>query len=117
MPNNKICGMEALLWSEADTILAEGQAVYAKNLAASIDHPRIAMDAAHAARLECLERQTVRDLMILTSARNMGLKPGWSNQKLVSELFCLGWGSAASLCRDMGIDPEIRSLAPVKKEA
>lgn len=117
MADKRICGMQAAEWSVTDAIFAQGQTTHAENVKASIDHPRIAMDAAHEARLECLELQVERDLRILTSARNLALKPGWSNQKLVSELFGLGWSSAARLCRDMGIDPEIRSLTPVKKES
>lgn len=100
--------MQCAAWFESDSVMAANQLLVKEIREAEIEHPRIDSDAAHAARMEVLEAHTMRDKRIIVALRNMALKPGWSNQKLVSEVFGMGWSSAARACREMGIDPDSR---------
>lgn len=109
MGNKSICGMACAYWGPEDSVIAEAQAVQKANELAAIDHPRIAHDAAHEARMEMLKSQIERDRIIITGLRGLAVKPGWTNQRLVAHIFGMGWASAARHCKDMGIDPEGRT--------
>lgn len=110
MANKQICGMQAFEWSQADAMTASAQATQADNLRAELEHPRIASDAAHEARMECLRAQLVRDRLIMQRARRLLSNPGKSNRGLACDLFGVNWNSANKFCLELGIDPDTRSI-------
>lgn len=109
MANKSICGMQCFVWSEQDSVMAAGQATQKANEEAALNHPRVAHDAAHAARVEVLNNQVERDRSIIVAMRCIAVKPGWNNQRLVAYVFSLGWESAKRHCIAMRIDPEGRT--------
>lgn len=110
MANKDICGMQCAAWFESDSVMAANQLTIAEIQKAQIEHPRIASEAAHEARMEVLRCQTERDRQIIKALRNRAFKPGWSNQSMVAEIFGLGWSSAFRACKEMGIDPDSRTV-------
>lgn len=114
MANKSICGMQGFQWSEQDSIMAAGQATQLANEKAALDHPLVASQAAHKARMEVMTNQIERDRMIMTGLRGLAVKPGWTNQRLAAHIFALGWASAARHCKDMRIDPDGRTTNEFK---